>query len=102
MAYPKKCPACQRPYTGQGNLPLPGHVTLARAAGGTPSPWRPGEPGQVLTIGCKLCGAIYRWDFFAPATKTRLGRLLELLRPPVPDWPLGEAPSLSGPGPARR
>jgi hypothetical protein len=61
-------------------------MTLSAEDGGTSSPWLPNRPGRVLEIACKLCGAIVRWDYFAPAGDGRLGTMLALIRGPVEDW----------------
>ena len=86
MAYPRQCESCEVQYTDfarQGNY---AHMTLSAQDGGTSSPWLPNRPGRVLEIGCKLCGAIVRWDYFAQAGDGRLGVALDLLRGPVENW----------------
>lgn len=92
MAYPRRCEGCRVSYTtwaGQINFP---HMTLASQDGGTASPWAPDQPGRILDIGCRQCGSIFRWDFFAPAEgETRLGRPLGLVREPVCNWRSGDA-----------
>ena len=86
MAYPRHCEGCGVQYTDfarQGNF---AHMTLSAEDGGTSSPWLPNRPGRVLEIGCKLCGAIVRWDYFAQSDDGRLGVSLELVRGPVENW----------------
>jgi hypothetical protein len=86
MAYPRRCAGCAGQYenfTGQGEST---HVTLAAQDGGTASPWATERPGRILDLGCKMCGAIYRWDYFAPAADGRLGSFAGLLRAPVAGW----------------
>ena len=68
MVYPRGCPLCRTRYvapysTGAlwGDLR---HVTLRAEPGGTPSPWRPEDPGRLLTLRCLLCTGEYRWDYF--------------------------------------
>lgn len=90
MAYPRRCEGCGASYTswaGQINFP---HLTLASQDGGTASPWAPEKPGRILDIGCRLCGSIFRWDYFAPG-EGRLGRAISLLRGPLPNWRAGDA-----------
>ena len=43
----------------------PLHATPAAVPGGTPSPWLPGLPGQLLTLRCRACRGEYGWDYFA-------------------------------------
>jgi hypothetical protein len=42
-----------------------GHVTLRADPGGTPSPWRPRQPGRILTLKCMTCADDFMWDYFA-------------------------------------
>jgi hypothetical protein len=42
-----------------------GHVTLRADPGGTPSPWRPLQPGRILTLKCMTCTDDFVWDYFA-------------------------------------
>jgi hypothetical protein len=68
------------------------HLTLRTQEGGAPSPWALDQPGRILDIGCRLCGAIVRWDYFAAQDgETRLGKAIEVLRPPVPGWRNGRS-----------
>src|SRR5688500_6412473 len=86
MAYPRSCEGCGVQYTDfarQGNFV---HVTLTAEDGGTSSPWAPDKPGRVMDIGCKLCGAIFRWDYFGRSEDGRLGQPLAIVRTPVENW----------------
>ena len=86
MAYPRRCEGCGVQYTDfarQGNFV---HETLTAEDGGSSSPWAADKPGRILDIGCKLCGAVLRWDYFGRAGDDRLGVLLELVRGPVENW----------------
>jgi len=86
MAYPRKCEGCDATYvTWNGFASFP-HVTLAAHDGGTPSPWNDSRPGRLLDLRCELCGAVFRWDYFARADDRRLGRTVALLRDPIPGW----------------
>ncbi len=60
MTYPRACPNCGR------TEPSPEQLYTTRAAfdGGTPSPWRPDEPGRILDLRCGACWALIRWDYF--------------------------------------
>jgi hypothetical protein len=71
MAYPRRCPLCGVDYyqspKGQGGIRVPSdsrHATLSAEPGGTPSPWRPGLPGRLLTLRCLACHGEYAWDYF--------------------------------------
>ena len=68
MAYPRRCPVCEATYGVRKFAGLVSadthHVTLQAEPGGTPSPWRPDEPGRLLTLRCLLCTGEYRWDYF--------------------------------------
>ena len=86
MAYPRRCEGCGVQYTDFARQGSFAHMTLAAEDGGTHSPWMPDRPGRVLEVGCKVCGAIVRWDYFAPAEDGRLGVCLGLLRGPVENW----------------
>ena len=66
MVYPRACPLCRAAYGASGAIE-PRHVTLGSEPGGTPSPWRPEEPGRLLTLRCLLCRGTYPWDYFADA-----------------------------------
>ncbi len=98
MAYPRKCEVCGSVYTATLGFAGFPHITLAAYDGGTASPWVPDKPGRVLDLGCRLCGGIFRWDYFGGATNgsSRLGRCLGILRGPVPGWrpgsPFGAVP----------
>lgn len=90
MAYPRRCAGCGRSYASWDSVLGFAHVTLAARDGGTPSPWVPDAPGRLLDLGCRLCGAVVRWDYFGRAADGRLGRPVALLRPPVAGWQPGE------------
>jgi hypothetical protein len=47
-----------------------GHVTLRSDPGGTPSPWRPKQPGRILTLKCMTCSDDFVWDYFGSRTTT--------------------------------
>ena len=68
MAYPRRCPVCEATYGVRKFAGLVSadthHVTLQAEPGGTPSPWRPDEPGRLLTLCCLLCTGEYPWDYF--------------------------------------
>lgn len=86
MAYPRQCEGCDFAYS---SLPVQGtgaHLTLAAQDGGTRSPWGADLPGRILDIGCKVCGAVFQWDYFGRAPDGRLGTSLGLLRGPREDW----------------
>ena len=68
MAYPRQCPVCRADYAVGGAVDF-GHATVGSQAGGTPSPWRPEEPGRILTLRCLVCGDEYTWDYFADAAE---------------------------------
>jgi hypothetical protein len=72
MVYPRQCPLCATDY-GQEAAAETSHVTAHSAPGGTPSPWRPGLPGRLLTLVCQDCRGEYVWDYFAgqPMLKTQ-------------------------------
>ena len=86
MAYPGWCEGCDARYADFPSRGVAAHVTLAAEDGGTASPWVPDRPGRVLQLGCKLCGAIFRWDYFARAADGRLGAGRGLIRGPQADW----------------
>ena len=65
MAHPTRCPLCAADYRGGSADTL--HVTVGAEPGGTPSPWRPQQPGRVLTMLCLACGRRFPWDYFADA-----------------------------------
>lgn len=92
MAYPRRCEGCGLPYTTwAGHINFP-HLTLASQDGGAASPWAPEKPGRILDLGCRLCGAIFRWDYFAVSEgERRLGKPLGLIRGPVKGWRTGDA-----------
>jgi hypothetical protein len=66
MAYPRRCPRCGTDYTATRGPDLC-HVTVRAEPGGTPSPWRRGLPGRLLTLACLACNGEYAWDYFAGA-----------------------------------
>jgi len=45
-------------------------VTLRSDPGGTPSPWRPTQPGRILTLKCMTCSDDFVWDYFGSRTTT--------------------------------
>ena len=63
MVYPRRCPLCGAGYD-TGRVERADHVTLQAEPGGTHSPWRPDEPGRLLTLGCLICKGEYAWDYF--------------------------------------
>jgi hypothetical protein len=72
MTYPRRCPLCGADYrvsiSGRGGVRVPSdsrHATQSAEPGGTPSPWRPRQPGRLLTLACTLCRGEYAWDYFA-------------------------------------
>jgi polyhydroxyalkanoate synthesis repressor PhaR len=60
--------------------PSPEQLYSTRAAidGGTPSPWRPEQPGRILDLRCGACWALFRWDYFG-------SRLLEMVKEGDPE-----------------
>ena len=86
MAYPRRCEGCDVQYTELSRQGSFAHQTLWAEDGGTTSPWLPNRPGRLMEIGCKLCGSIVRWDYFARADDGRLGVSLALVRGPVEGW----------------
>src|ERR1051326_7530992 len=74
MVYPRRCPSCGR------DEPSPDQLYSTRAAmdGGTPSPWRPEQPGRILDLRCGACWALFRWDYFG-------SRLLEIIKEGDPE-----------------
>lgn len=86
MAYPRCCEGCGVQYTEFARQGSFAHQTLSAEDGGASSPWLPSRPGRILEIGCKVCGAVVRWDYFARAEDGRLGVCLELVRGPVEGW----------------
>ena len=74
MVYPRRCPCCGR------DEPSPEQLYSTRAAidGGTPSPWRPEQPGRILDLRCGACWALFRWDYFG-------SRLIEIIKEGDPD-----------------
>lgn len=70
MTYPRVCPHCKRADLSPEQL----FSTRATLDGGTPSPWRPGEPGRILELRCVSCWALVKWDYFG-------SRLIELSVP---------------------
>lgn len=66
VAYPRSCPVCGVNYGATGATDR-GHVTLRSDPGGTPSPWRPKQPGRILTLKCMTCSDDYVWDYFGSA-----------------------------------
>ncbi len=64
MTYPRTCPVCSTIYFSGLKT---GHVSLGAEAGGTPSPWRPRDPGRLILLACQQCGATYWWDYFGSA-----------------------------------
>jgi len=79
MVYPRACPSCRQ------NEPAPEQLFSTRAAldGGTPSAWRPEQPGRILDLRCGVCWALFRWDYFG-------SRLIEIVKEGDPDS-LGES-----------
>ena len=69
MAYPRACPRCGLNYGATGATDR-GHVTLRSDPGGTPSPWRPTQPGRILTLKCMTCSDDFVWDYFGSRTTT--------------------------------
>lgn len=67
MAYPRTCPVCAVNYGATGATDR-GHVTLRSDPGGTPSPWRPKQPGRILTLKCMTCSDDFVWDYFGSST----------------------------------
>jgi hypothetical protein len=88
MAYARECIGCGFQYAGLPALGTSAQVTLSAEDGGTPSPWLPDGTGRIMDIGCKMCGAIFRWDYFGRAQDGRLGNLVALVRGSVPEWKL--------------
>ena len=69
MAYPRCCPLCSTSYQ-RGEMSTDRlHVTVQSEPGGTPSPWRPRQPGRLLTLLCLTCGGRFPWDYFADARR---------------------------------
>jgi hypothetical protein len=70
MTYPRSCPNCER------NEPSPEQLFSTRAAfdGGTPSRWRPDQPGRILHLRCGACWALFRWDYFGSRLLAILSR----------------------------
>jgi hypothetical protein len=64
LTYPRACPVCGVNYGATGATDR-GHVTLRSDPGGTPSPWRPRQPGRILTLKCMTCSDDFVWDYFA-------------------------------------
>ena len=62
MAYPRCCPRCGAAYDNELD-----HMTVRAEPGGTPSPWRPQQPGRRLVLLCLACRHEYLWDYFADA-----------------------------------
>ena len=69
MVYPRHCPSCN------ASEPSPEQLYSTRGAvnGGTPSPWRPEQPGRLLDLRCGVCSALFRWDYFG-------SRLVEMIK----------------------
>jgi hypothetical protein len=86
MAYPRRCAGCSAPYDSFVGHSQSTHVTLGAEDGGTSSPWLLSQPGRLMEMGCRMCGAIYRWDYFGPSADGRLGTVTEIMRGPVPGW----------------
>src|SRR5215212_8293099 len=63
VSYPRACPVCAVNYGATGATDR-GHVTLRSDPGGTPSPWRPKQPGRILTLKCMTCSDDFVWDYF--------------------------------------
>lgn len=88
MAYPRACPVCSVNYGATGATDR-GHVTLRSDPGGTPSPWRPRQPGRILTLKCMTCADDFDWDYFgsqlaATGARARGGVFAEDARDPRP------------------
>jgi hypothetical protein len=86
MAYPKRCEGCEQSYAQLPGMGMSAHVTLASEDGGTPSPWLAERAGRILDLGCGLCGAIFRWDYFGRAADGSLGVERGLVRGPQRGW----------------
>jgi hypothetical protein len=96
MAYPRRCPLCGADYygsaKGRGGICVSSdllHATLSVEPGGTPSPWRPRQPGRLLTLACTLCRGEYAWDYFAgqpAAGAAPAPRLPQRAAPPRRRW----------------
>jgi hypothetical protein len=67
VSYPRACPVCAVNYGATGATDR-GHVTLRSDPGGTPSPWRPKQPGRILTLKCMTCSDDFVWDYFGSST----------------------------------
>jgi len=70
VAYPRSCPVCAINYGATGATDR-GHVTLRSDPGGTPSPWRPKQPGRILTLKCMTCSDDFVWDYFGSQVATQ-------------------------------
>jgi hypothetical protein len=90
MAYPRQCEGCGTQYATFAEHASVPHVTISATDGGTPSPWVPAKPGRLLDIGCRLCGAVFRWDYFGAGQGQRLGRSLGLITQSRPNWQLSQ------------
>ncbi|MCC7107370.1 MAG: hypothetical protein IT307_19715 [Chloroflexi bacterium] len=90
MAYPRQCEGCGTQYATFAEHAGVSHATVCATDGGTPSPWVPSKPGRVLDIGCRLCGAVVRWDYFGASQGHRLGRSLGLVTQPRPNWQISQ------------
>ena len=73
VAYPRACPVCAVNYGATGATDR-GHVTLRSDPGGTPSPWRPKQPGRILTLKCMTCSDDFVWDYFGSSMLQQHGR----------------------------
>jgi hypothetical protein len=69
MTYPRACPSCGRSEPSPEQL----YSTRAGVDGGTPSPWRPEQPGRILDLRCSACWALFRWDYFG-------SRMIEMIK----------------------
>jgi hypothetical protein len=72
VAYPRACPVCAINYGATGATDR-GHVTLRSDPGGTPSPWRPKQPGRILTLKCMTCSDDFVWDYFGSSIVAQRG-----------------------------
>jgi hypothetical protein len=72
VAYPRSCPVCAINYGATGATDR-GHVTIRSDPGGTPSPWRPKQPGRILTLKCMTCSDDFVWDYFGSSIVTPRG-----------------------------
>ena len=72
MAYPRAVQSAAINYGATGATDR-GHVTLRSDPGGTPSPWRPKQPGRILTLKCMTCSDDFVWDYFGSSILAQRG-----------------------------